>query len=106
MGRSVVALVLNATYEPLCVVPVRRAVVLVLTSKAVPVENGEGALHSATRTGPPVLMFAMSTGTTVKSANMSGAPTVTMTNMRLRTRWTYSRLTTAQNFLMRHRPFR
>ncbi len=50
MGRSVVALVLNATYEPLCVVPVRRAVVLVLSAKAVPVEAGEGSLHSATRT--------------------------------------------------------
>lgn len=50
MGRSVVALVLNATYEPLCVVPVRRAVVLVLTAKAVAVEAGEGSLHSATRT--------------------------------------------------------
>ncbi len=49
MGRSVVALVLNATYEPLCVVPVRRAVVLVLTAKAVAVEAGEGSLHSATR---------------------------------------------------------
>ena len=29
------ALVLNATYEPLCVVPLRRAVVLVLAEKAV-----------------------------------------------------------------------
>ena len=28
------ALVLNATYEPLCVVPTRRAVVLVLEHKA------------------------------------------------------------------------
>jgi len=50
VGRSAVALVLNATYEPLCVVPVRRAVVLVLSAKAVAVEAGEGALHSATRT--------------------------------------------------------
>jgi 5-methylcytosine-specific restriction endonuclease McrA len=50
VALSVVALVLNATYEPLCVVPVRRAVVLVLTAKAVPIEAGEGALHSATRT--------------------------------------------------------
>ena len=52
MGRSVVALVLNATYEPLCVVPVRRAVVLVLSAKAVPVEQGDGALHSVRRTVP------------------------------------------------------
>ena len=50
MARSVVALVLNATYEPLCVVPVRRAVVLVLSAKAVAVEPGEGDMHSATRT--------------------------------------------------------
>src|SRR5690348_12970256 len=43
------ALVLNATYEPLCVVPQRRAIVLVLTSKAVVVEDGEGVLRSPTR---------------------------------------------------------
>jgi 5-methylcytosine-specific restriction endonuclease McrA len=42
------ALVLNATYEPLCVVSQRRAVVLVLTDKAVAVERGEGVLRSAT----------------------------------------------------------
>ena len=41
------ALVLNATYEPLCVVPSRRAVVLLLTAKAVSVEEGDGVLHSA-----------------------------------------------------------
>jgi 5-methylcytosine-specific restriction endonuclease McrA len=40
------ALVLNATYEPLCVVPSRRAVVLLLTAKAVAVAEGEGVLHS------------------------------------------------------------
>jgi 5-methylcytosine-specific restriction endonuclease McrA len=40
------ALVLNASYEPLCVVPGRRAVVLLLTDKAVPVEEGEETLHS------------------------------------------------------------
>lgn len=43
------ALVLNATYEPLCVVSQRRAIVLVLTAKAVVVEEGGGALHSPTR---------------------------------------------------------
>ena len=47
------ALVLNATYEPLCVVPARRAVVLVLTAKAVALSDGEGVLHSA-RTSVPV----------------------------------------------------
>lgn len=41
------ALVLNATYEPLCVVAQRRAVVLLLTGKAVVVEIGEGTLRSA-----------------------------------------------------------
>jgi len=43
------ALVLNATYEPLCVVPVRRAMVLVLTEKAVSVADGDGLLRSAER---------------------------------------------------------
>jgi 5-methylcytosine-specific restriction endonuclease McrA len=45
---SSTVLVLNATYEPLCVVPVRRAVVLMLTDKAVSVAVGDGFLHSAT----------------------------------------------------------
>lgn len=40
------ALVLNATYEPLCVVPARRAVVLVLTAKAVSVSDQDEVLHS------------------------------------------------------------
>jgi 5-methylcytosine-specific restriction endonuclease McrA len=48
MSGTSVALVLNATYEPLCVVPVRRAAVLVLTEKAVPVSVGDGLLRSAT----------------------------------------------------------
>ena len=47
------ALVLNATYEPLCVISVRRAAILVLTSKAVCVTDGDGVLHSA-RTVVPV----------------------------------------------------
>jgi 5-methylcytosine-specific restriction endonuclease McrA len=41
------ALVLNATYEPLCVVNQRRAVVLLLTGKAVSVERGDGVLRGA-----------------------------------------------------------
>ena len=41
------ALVLNATYEPLCVVPLRRAVVLVLAEKAIVVEAGAEVMHSA-----------------------------------------------------------
>jgi 5-methylcytosine-specific restriction endonuclease McrA len=38
--------VLNATYEPLCVVPLRRAVVLVLAEKAVVVEASDQVMHS------------------------------------------------------------
>jgi 5-methylcytosine-specific restriction endonuclease McrA len=48
MPGTAVSLVLNATYEPLCVVPVRRAAVLVLTDKAVPVTDGDGLLRSTT----------------------------------------------------------
>lgn len=40
------ALVLNASYEPLCVVSGRRAVVLLLTQKAVAVADGDEVLHS------------------------------------------------------------
>ena len=43
------ALVLNASYEPLCVVSSRRAAVLVLTAKAVAVADGDGVLHSERR---------------------------------------------------------
>lgn len=39
-------LVLNATYEPLCVVSQRRAVVLLIAGKAVAVEQGDVLLHS------------------------------------------------------------
>jgi 5-methylcytosine-specific restriction endonuclease McrA len=41
------SLVLNATYEPLCVVTLRRAVVLVLAEKAIVVECGDAVMHSA-----------------------------------------------------------
>lgn len=41
------ALVLNATYEPLCVVSLRRAVVLVLSGKAMVVESTDDVMHSA-----------------------------------------------------------
>ena len=40
------ALLLNATFEPLCVVPARRAVVLVLRSKAEIIETGGGVFRS------------------------------------------------------------
>jgi 5-methylcytosine-specific restriction endonuclease McrA len=52
VARTSVTLLLNATYEPLCVVSSRRAVVLVLTDKAVPVEAGDGVLHGVTRAVP------------------------------------------------------
>jgi 5-methylcytosine-specific restriction endonuclease McrA len=47
------ALVLNATFEPLCVVPVRRAVVLVLKEKAEILHAADRELHSE-RTSIPV----------------------------------------------------
>jgi 5-methylcytosine-specific restriction endonuclease McrA len=40
------SLVLNASYEPLCVVPQRRALVLLLAHKAVVVEPGDEVFHS------------------------------------------------------------
>lgn len=46
------ALVLNATYEPLCVVPSRRAVVLVLDRKAEVLHDTGAALHSEHLTVP------------------------------------------------------
>ncbi len=49
MGR---ALLLNASFEPLCVVPVRRAVVLVLKEKAEIVSRNADELHSERATFP------------------------------------------------------
>lgn len=51
------ALVLNATFEPLCVVPVRRAVVLVLKEKAEVVHATDRELHSerTTMAAPSVI---------------------------------------------------
>lgn len=46
-SRATGSLVLNATYEPLCVVTLRRAVVLVLAEKAIVVETGATVMHSA-----------------------------------------------------------
>ena len=48
MGLTTVTLLLNATYEPLCVVSSRRAVVLILAAKAVAVQDTDQALHSVT----------------------------------------------------------
>jgi 5-methylcytosine-specific restriction endonuclease McrA len=54
------ALLLNASFEPLCVVSTRRAVVLVLSEKAVPLEFGPSVLHSArcTITAPTVVLLS------------------------------------------------
>src|SRR6185369_3150320 len=46
------ALVLNQTYEPLCVVSVRRATILILTAKAVCLADGDGILHSVHQSLP------------------------------------------------------
>jgi 5-methylcytosine-specific restriction endonuclease McrA len=46
------ALVLNASYEPLCIVPIRRAIVLVLKEKAEIVHSGDGEMRSARRAFP------------------------------------------------------
>lgn len=46
------ALVLNATYEPLCVVPERRALVLVLAQKADAVEHTDRVARSQRRADP------------------------------------------------------
>ena len=49
MGR---ALILNASFEPLSVVPSRRAVVLVARGRAIVVEHYSEVWHSATRVFP------------------------------------------------------
>lgn len=50
------ALLLNATYEPLCVVSVRRAAILILSGKAICVADGDGVLHSSTSSVPVPLV--------------------------------------------------
>lgn len=51
------ALVLNATYEPIAVVPTRRAIILVLTDKADIVEAGDDEWRSAATAVPvPVVV--------------------------------------------------
>lgn len=53
------ALVLNATYEPLSVVPARRAACLVLADKADVVEDDGTLLHSASLTVPNPLVIRL-----------------------------------------------
>ena len=45
-GTSGATLLLNATYEPLCVVSTRRAIVLVLAAKAEPVDSAADVVHA------------------------------------------------------------
>jgi 5-methylcytosine-specific restriction endonuclease McrA len=56
LGHS---LVLNATFEPLCVVSVRRAVVLVLADKAIAVEHSGELLHSERQAFPVPLVVRL-----------------------------------------------
>jgi 5-methylcytosine-specific restriction endonuclease McrA len=46
-GTTSATLLLNATYEPLCVVSSRRAIVLVLAEKAEPVDSASDVVHAA-----------------------------------------------------------
>lgn len=52
-GTTGATLLLNATYEPLCVVSSRRAIVLVLAEKAEPVDSAADVVH-AERVSLPV----------------------------------------------------
>jgi len=54
------ALVLNATYEPLGVVSVRRATILILSAKATCLADGDGILHSARMCLPVPLVVRLS----------------------------------------------
>ena len=45
-GTCGATLLLNATYEPLCVVSTRRAIVLVLAAKAEPVDSAQDIVHA------------------------------------------------------------
>jgi 5-methylcytosine-specific restriction endonuclease McrA len=47
-GTTSATLLLNATFEPLCVVSSRRAIVLVLAEKAEPVDSADDVVHAAT----------------------------------------------------------
>ena len=56
-GTAGATLLLNATYEPLCVVSSRRAIVLVLAEKAEPVDSSPDVVHAETVSLPvPVVV--------------------------------------------------
>src|ERR1700683_840270 len=69
-GREVGrVLVLNATFEPINVCTVRRAVVLLLKEKAEVIEHGDWQLHSATQTlARPVVIRLVSYVKTPRAA--------------------------------------
>ena len=74
MGGRV--LVLNATYEPINVCTVRRAVVLLLKEKAVLLERGLWELHSETATlARPVVIRLVSYVNVPRDARCSRATT-------------------------------
>ncbi|WP_456605806.1 HNH endonuclease [Blastococcus sp. SYSU DS0617] len=56
-GTTSATLLLNATFEPLCVVSSRRAIVLVLAEKAEPVDSAADVVH-AERVSLPVPVVA------------------------------------------------
>lgn len=56
-GTTGASLLLNATFEPLCVVSSRRAIVLVLADKAVAIDSTADVVHAATVSLPvPVVV--------------------------------------------------
>lgn len=59
MGKGI--LLLNATYEPLAVVSLRRAVVLLLDERAVIVEEGSGEIRSARAAMPNPSVIRLTT---------------------------------------------
>ena len=65
MSRS---LVLNATYEPINVCTVRRAVVLLLKEKAAVLEHGGYVLHSGSSTVPRPMVTRRELETSVPPA--------------------------------------
>jgi len=67
-------LVLNASYEPLTVVPVRRAVVLVLTAAAEMLEHGEGVLRSPSIVVPSPSVVRLKRYIRARGPRVNGEP--------------------------------
>ena len=62
-GTTSATLLLNATYEPLCVVSSRRAIVLVLAEKAESVDAADDVVHSETISLPVPVVVRLSCST-------------------------------------------